>query len=66
MKISKSKRLWFSIAALVANILLVLIGIFNGADLTALGTCLALINTPLYSYIFGESFRPSKQENDTN
>ena len=59
MKLPKSKRLRFTIAIIVLNFLIGLYGISQGADLTALGTFLALANTPLYVYILGDSFRPS-------
>ncbi len=55
----KSKRLRFSIAVIIANFAIGIFGIIKGADLSALGTFLALSNTPLYAYILGDSFRPS-------
>jgi hypothetical protein len=58
---TKSKRLKFTIFAVIVNFILAIYGINKGVDLTALGTFLALVNTPLYAYILGESFRPSKQ-----
>ena len=63
MTLPKSKRLRFSIAVIVANFVIGIIGIIKGADLTALGTFLALCNTPLYAYILGDSFRPSNLKN---
>jgi hypothetical protein len=62
MTIPKSKRLRFAICVIVANFLIGILGICKGADLTALGTFLALSNTPLYVYILGDSFRPSTLE----
>lgn len=56
---SKSKRFKFAIFAMIANFIIFGIGIFIGSDLTGLGTGLALINAPLYGYIFGETVRPS-------
>jgi hypothetical protein len=63
MKLPKSKRLRFSIAVIIANFIIGFFGIIKGADLTALGTFLALSNTPLYAYILGDSFRPSNLKN---
>jgi hypothetical protein len=59
MKIPHSKRLRFSIAVIVANFAIGIFGIVKGADLSALGTFLALSNTPLYAYILGDTFRAS-------
>ena len=59
---TKSKRLKFAIIAMVANFLIFGIGIFMGTDLAALGTGLALMNAPMYSYIFGETMRPSEKK----
>ena len=59
MKLPKSKRLRFTIAIIVVNFLIGIYGISQGADLTELGTFLALSNTPLYVYILGDSYRPS-------
>jgi len=61
---SKSKRLHITIYALIANFLIFGLGIFMGTDLAALGTGLALINAPLYGYIFGETIRPSNKLKD--
>jgi hypothetical protein len=63
MKLPKSKRLRFSIAVIIANFIIGFFGIYKNADLTALGTFLALSNTPLYAYILGDSFRPSNLKN---
>lgn len=59
MKLPKSKRLRFSIWVIVANFAIGALGILKSADLTALGTFLALSNTPLYAYILGDTFRAS-------
>ena len=59
-QVSRSKRLWIVAGALFLNFATVWFGIHKGVDLTALGTCLAMINAPLYVYVFGESWRPSK------
>tara|TARA_R110000824_G_scaffold252912_2_gene441753 strand:+ start:985 stop:1221 length:237 start_codon:yes stop_codon:yes gene_type:complete len=56
---TKSKRFRITIAVLVANFAIFMYGIFKGADLSALGTGLSLLNAPLYAYILGESYRPS-------
>jgi len=62
MKISKSKRLWFCISSLIANFIIVIFGMKFHADLVALGTCLMMINTPLYVYVLGETMTPSKKK----
>jgi hypothetical protein len=56
----RSKRLKITIICLVVNFMMVVMGIAHHTDLTALGTCIALINTPLYAYIFGETVRKSE------
>jgi hypothetical protein len=56
----KLKRFKFSIIVIIANFIIGAFGIYHTADLTALGTFLALSNTPLYAYILGDSFRPSE------
>jgi hypothetical protein len=56
----RSKRLKITIICLVVNFMMVVMGIAHQVDLTALGTCIALINTPLYAYIFGETVRKSE------
>lgn len=56
---TKHKRLKFAIYTMIANFIIFGLGIFMGTDLAALGTGLALINAPAYSYIFGETIRPS-------
>lgn len=55
----KSKRLRFSVWVIVANFLIGILGIFQGADLQALGIFLAMSNAPLYAYVLGDSFRAS-------
>jgi hypothetical protein len=59
MKLPKSKRLRFTAVGLGVNFITVWIGVYFNVDLVALGTCLSLINAPLYVYVFGDSFRPS-------
>ena len=56
---TKSKRFRLTIIVLAANFAIFMYGIYKGADLSALGTGLSLLNTPLYAYILGESYRPS-------
>ena len=58
---NKNKRFKVTIAALITNFLIFGLGIFMKTDLAALGTGLALINAPLYGYIFGETVRPSNK-----
>jgi len=58
-KISKSKRLSSSSIVLAANFAIFLYGIYKGADLQGLGTGLAMLNAPLYMYLWGETSRPS-------
>jgi hypothetical protein len=55
----KSKRFIISIIALLINFILFSIAMKMGLDLTAVGTGLALLNAPLYGYIFGETKRKS-------
>jgi hypothetical protein len=62
MKIPNSKRLRFASVAFSVNIGVVLFGIYFGAELVALGTCLSLVNAPVYVYILGDSFRPSENK----
>ena len=59
----KSKRLRFSVAVIIANFAIGVYGILKGADLSALGSFLALSNTPLYAYILGDTFRKSDLSN---
>ena len=60
MKLPQSKRLRFSIAVIVANFMLFSFGVYHGADLGDLGVGLAMINSPLYAYILGDTYRASK------
>jgi len=53
-------RLKFCIAVIIFNFILGIIGMLLGADLTALGVFLAMANVPLYAYVLGESFAPTK------
>ena len=59
------KRLKSAWIVLGLNMGLFAFGIYQGVDLTNLGTGLALMNAPVLVYILGESFRPSlKTEQD--
>ena len=55
----KSKRLMIAVAMLILNFIIFGVGMYLNKDLTALGTGLALINAPLYGYLFSETTRPS-------
>lgn len=62
IKFPQSKRLRFAAIGFATNIIVVLFGMYFGSDLVALGTCLTMVNTPIYVYILGDSFRPSEQK----
>lgn len=55
----KSTRLKFSQYVITANFIVFCFGIYHGADLSDLGTGLAMINTPLVAYVLGRSYRGS-------
>lgn len=57
--IAPRTRLKFSIAVIIANFIIGIIGIILGSDLTAIGVFLSLCNTPLYVYVLGESLKPT-------
>lgn len=60
---SKSTRLRFSVYVIIANFLFGIFGIFMKVDLVSLGTFLSLVNSPLYIYVIGRSYRgESKKE----
>ncbi len=63
-KVTKSKRLGTSTIVLAANFLIFLYGISKGADLQGLGTGLAMLNAPLYVYLWGETSRPSSKASE--
>jgi threonine/homoserine efflux transporter RhtA len=65
MKLPRSKRFRFSVWVIVANFAIGMFGIWQGADLNALGVFLALSNAPLYAYVLGDTFRASNL-NDIN
>ena len=52
-------RLKFSIAVIIINFIMGIIGMILGTDLTALGVFLAMSNSPLYVYVIGQSFAPT-------
>jgi len=56
----QSKRFRITIGALIANFVIGAFGVYHSADLVGLGTFLVMANAPLYVYIMGDSFRPSK------
>ena len=58
--ITPRTRLKFSIGVITVNFVLGVVGMLLGADLTALGVFLAMANMPLYTYVLGESFSPTK------
>lgn len=58
--ITPRTRLKFSIAVIIANFILGIMGMFLGSDLTALGVFLAMSNAPLYVYVLGESLKPTR------
>lgn len=60
----QSKRFRITMCVLVANFILFGIGIFKGTDLISIGTGLAMLNTPLYGYLWGETNRPSGLKKD--
>jgi len=59
---SKSKRLHLTIKLFIANFIICGFGIYMKSYLSALGAGLALLNAPLYAYIFGETMRPSEKK----
>ena len=63
---TKSKRLHLTIYTLIANFIIFGFGVSMGTDLTSLGTGLALLNAPLYGYLFGETIRPSDKAKKKN
>jgi len=62
----KSKRLSSSSIVLAANFAIFLYGIYKGADLQGLGTGLAMLNAPLYMYLWGETSRPSSKASEVS
>tara|TARA_R100000995_G_scaffold66643_2_gene35404 strand:- start:4338 stop:4571 length:234 start_codon:yes stop_codon:yes gene_type:complete len=66
-KLTKSKRFWFSVFAFIVNALMFSILVIKDNDPVSVGTGLSMLNTPVYVYVFGESWKPSsKAEKDEN
>ena len=63
---TKLKRLKSAWIVFSVNMLLFLIGILKGAQLMDLGGGIALVDAPIFVYIFGETFRPSVVSKDNN
>jgi len=63
---NQSKRLIFSIVIIAINFMFGIYGIYFKTDLSDLGSFLAMVNAPLYVYVFGESYRPSKKHYNEN
>jgi len=65
---TKNKRLkiaiFFGVANLISFIGLCIYNIYNSKDPSymALGGAIAAINAPVYGYLFGETVRPSKDD----
>jgi hypothetical protein len=55
----KKTRLKLTICSLIANFIIVVIGLLHEASITDLGTGLALLNAPLYAFLLAETIRPS-------
>lgn len=65
MKFPNSKRLKIVLFAFTVDAILYWYGMFKGVELASLGAGLALINTPIMTYLGAESFKPSvKKEED--
>ena len=62
IKVTTSTRFWFAVLAFIVNTIVFIFGISKGIDPTALGTGLALMNTPVYGYIFGRTVRGQTTE----
>ena len=56
---NNNKRLKFCIVVLGINFISFWLGMYFQSDLTELGVGLAALNSPLYVYILGETYRPS-------
>jgi hypothetical protein len=55
----EQRRMKLSLVAMFINYALFTIGIFKGVDFTDLGGGLALVNTPIITFLIGESIRPT-------
>ena len=58
------KRLKVALLGFGLNFITVWVGMYYSVDLVALGTCLALVNAPLYAYITGDTIRPTKNDKE--
>lgn len=56
----RSKRLVFTVIVVFTNFVVFTVGLIYGADPMGVGSGLAMMNAPLYAWVLGESFRPSK------
>jgi hypothetical protein len=59
------RRMKIMLFSMGVNYLLFTIGIFKGVDFSDLGAGLALVNTPIVTWIIGESIRPTQAPNTT-
>lgn len=55
----EQRRMKIALLTLVVNYILFAIGIFKGVDFSDLGAGLALVNTPVLTFLIGESIRPT-------
>jgi hypothetical protein len=64
----KKSRLKVTLGCLTMNfaIIIFVIAIGDADHASGVGTALALLNAPLYVYIFGDTVRPSLPEVNTN
>jgi uncharacterized membrane protein YkgB len=53
------RRMKIMLSVMAVNFILFGIGIFKGVDFSDMGAGLALVNTPVMSWIVGESIRPT-------
>lgn len=60
IQVPRTKRFRVAVSALGINFAIFILGIFKGVDLSELGVGLAALNAPIYMYILGETYRPSK------
>jgi len=59
IKLTKSKRFWFSMIVFAICITAFILGVKWGSDPIALGTGITMLSAPLLGYLLGETFRPS-------
>jgi hypothetical protein len=55
----EGRRMKMSLLALLLNYIVFAFGIIKGSDLAGLGGGLALVNTPIISWMVSESIRPT-------